>query len=1002
MNGSLTIQKNPALPPQQDYTALRKSGIELIQQLGSALWTDYNIHDPGITLLELLCYATTDLGYRQGFSIEDLLAPKTGKLNTDEQAFYTARNILSINPLTPNDNRKLLIDLNGVRNAWHLCSNCGCGLTLYANCKKSTLQYLTTEHPVKLRGFNDALIELEIDPVAGDLNSGKIFSVLGFLNGTKLTAAAIECRMPPWSEARNSISNLPAFVDPQSKITPAGVKVTRLAGQPNQPADIAPTELYKALRNPLYANFAVACTDKTNTAFVLELKNVPFKVWYRSVDDRKALTVEMLRKHLELAVPSGTAARYQLQLRKAAEAMAEAETALHAHRNLAEDFCNIVPVPVCDVALCADIEMEPTADIEAVLGRAYYLIDQYFSPSVPFHSLQELLNRGVPVEEIFNGPALQNGFLLNSELERSVLKTELHTSDVINILMDIEGIKTVKNITLARYSKAGQLVESQPWTLKVPDGHQPRLYVHASKVLVYKNNLPFLPDNTELNDSLQRLKSQYTAGRFAEGEKDLPVPRGKYVHEDNTWPLQNMLPDTYGTGPNGLPEAAGNERKARAKQLKAYLLVLEHLLQAYLMQLKHFRDLLSTNPAMAQTWFAQLYTEKDLPGVEELYRSGFSEPDLTVLLESRPEFIQRRNRFLDHLLARFAEDFSGYALQMYLQYGSEQKAGEALIADKIRYLQKFPEISALRARAINYRDAAAVCTPSNEAGLQKRIRLLLGLNGLEGFVAYDTAWSAADKWSGAWRLTTNKGETLLSGLPNKSLESETALRTMLVQEAQQACLALNTNSQLKTAPAGNKVKVQLLDSSDTVLATSATNFDDVLVAQALIDAIGAFVSKVKLSQKIHVVEHLLLRPRTSGDPLLSICIPGDCTLCGEEDPYSFRITIVLNGEQLLGLANQGIQFRDFAEQAIRKEVPAHLGVKICWVSEDVLAKFEMLWCAYLAELAKQPTDAAKIKSKLATLLALFANLKSVYPPATLHDCDDGDDENRIFLNKTVI
>jgi hypothetical protein len=62
----------------------------------------------------------------------------------------------------------------------------------------------------------------------------------------------------------------------------------------------------------------------------------------------------------------------------------------------------------------------------------------------------------------------------------------------------------------------------------------------------------------------------------------------------------------------------------------------------------------------------------------------------------------------------------------------------------------------------------------------------------------------------------------------------------------------------------------------------------------------------------------------------------------------------------------------------------------------------MLWCAYLAELAKQPTDAAKIKSKLATLLALFANLKSVYPPATLHDCDDGDDENRIFLNKTVI
>jgi len=26
----------------------------------------------------------------------------------------------------------------------------------------------------------------------------------------------------------------------------------------------------------------------------------------------------------------------------------------------------------------------------------------------------------------------------------------------------------------------------------------------------------------------------------------------------------------------------------------------------------------------------------------------------------------------------------------------------------------------------------------------------------------------------------------------------------------------------------------------------------------------------------------------------------------------------------------------------------------------------------------------------------------VYPPASLHDCADGNDENRVFLNQTIV
>ncbi len=113
--------------------------------------------------------------------------------------------------------------------------------------------------------------------------------------------------------------------------------------------------------------------------------------------------------------------------------------------------------------------------------------------------------------------------------------------------------------------------------------------------------------------------------------------------------------------------------------------------------------------------------------------------------------------------------------------------------------------------------------------------------------------------------------------------------------------------------------------------------------------------------KIFIVEHLLLRPRNIpgglfplGDPLLTVCLPDDCSMCGEEDPYSFRITVVLNGEE--GLAARGMEFRRFAEQTIRLETPAHLGVKICWVSKEQLELFETIYCAWLAELAKSEPD----------------------------------------------
>ena len=47
-------------PDPLGFDALRALGVDWAQQASGRLWTDYNLHDPGVSLLEALCYAITE------------------------------------------------------------------------------------------------------------------------------------------------------------------------------------------------------------------------------------------------------------------------------------------------------------------------------------------------------------------------------------------------------------------------------------------------------------------------------------------------------------------------------------------------------------------------------------------------------------------------------------------------------------------------------------------------------------------------------------------------------------------------------------------------------------------------------------------------------------------------------------------------------------------------------------------------------------------------------
>jgi len=1017
MDEHITIEKNPILPGGVDYYFLRQKGVEYITQLGSRWWTDYNLHDPGITTLEALAYALTELGYRTNYEIRDLIAKPEGEtLNPNLQALFSARQILTVNPWTINDFRKLLIDVEGVKNAWLACKQCPCEMKLYVNCKKSELGFdpppppeKPEEHQVFAKGLYDVLLEFDDEQRLGDLNSGKIRHQF-----TKAKEEGdpeviyMEVRFPSYEDLRTKITSGTAaskklwkdFTSKDSKITK--VQVTSLSGNKTDNIIIGNDKLATTLRKPMYVTLRIEFTlGGTPITDPILFEDVPFNLLMLRDALRKELKVEDLVPEFESLSPSGIINLYLEKIRKTKEVVAEATAQLHQHRNLAEDYCSIKAVSIEDVAVCADMEVSPDSDIEKILAEAYFLIADYFAPEIKFYSLKEWLDAGRPVDEIFQGPPLSHGFIDTTELEKASLKKVLYTSDIINLLMDIPGVKTIKNMVLVKYDKEGRAIEAPSWRLEVTANHQPRLFIEASKFLVFKNNLPFLPDMSELVDTMQVIRGANQHPKLMEHELDLEFPTGKPQSWNDYYPVQYSFPLTYGIGWEGLPSVATTLRKAQARQLKAYLLFFEQLLVNYLSQLSHIGDLFSLDQTINKTYFSRFLTDSDILEVQTTLYDGLDAEGLQNLLEDSVTYRDRRNRFLNHLLARFAEDFSDFAMMLYGTF-EKKIADEKLIKNKIAFLSNYPFISSGRARSFNYKLEESVCNANNLAGLNARIAAILGFDEYLNFFEFHSE-------AGSTTLQ------LIDASKNVLLESVAPVTpgTESIQKKSDPTIIailsgiLNKDRYDIRRSTGLKFKLNLLDESGNIIASHGNLYKTKAEVESLRDSIISFAEKFLRKESFHIVEHLLLRPRFTkwalppdGDPLLQICVGPDCKFCGDEDPYSFRLTFVMHGES--GLASTNIPFRRFAEDTIRKETPAHLAVKICWVSDIQYEEFTKVYCEWLKVLAKNDSDPAELSSKLKAVINVFNQLKSVYPPASLHDCVDGNDENRVYLGQTII
>jgi hypothetical protein len=1012
------IQKSFKPAASQDYEFLRSEGLKHIENLASDIWTDYNAHDPGITILEALCYAITELGYRCGFDMTDLLHTEDGKL-VNGQTLFTAKEILTINPLTVNDYRKLLVDIDGISNAWMITDNFSTDerknkhavneVEIFADCRTDALTLKPNLNPLFLSGLYRVLLDLDFDNHFGDLNNGKIIAENPSSTNFHEGEFVFQVNLPSWKNADFDFAKAAQDAD---KIDTLSISQTGKV-----------------------FTFSITLKDLRSIEFTASIPKKPAsgEVTLASVQQMFDVTVPDKKEKV-----AGIFKAYFLKILKSKSIVQSAVKTLHEHRNLCEDFPEVTTIDDEEIAFCFDVDVDPGIDSEKVQAELFYAIENYLNPSVEFYSLRELLDKKMPVDEIFTGPILQHGFIDALQLEKTSLRSVIHASDVINLLMDIEGVRAIRNFLMTKYDSIGKAVPgscSQKWCLEITPLHKPVLSTDKSKIVLFKNQFPFSAQYDEVRDTVLVLHAIRSRAKLSGMAQDLAVPAGKKRDTESYWPLQYDFPQTYGIGESGLPSGASDERIARQRQLKAYLMFYEQLLADFFSQLTQAHKLFSVED-IRQTYYAQFLN--DIKDIGEVYNTSglfgslqnvLSNQDATAdpkngwqsLYENKNLFEDRRNRFLDHLLSRFAVSFNDYALLMYrINYDekSEEKINfKDVSAAKINTLKNYPVISSERGKAFNFFplkndfsvDKTQLWDTENVSGLEKRISFLAGISDFSRRFLYCIR---NEKIICTEKTVNENGEDVLKCFHSFSFTSPDGTKVKSMEygslkdalKAQQEAIELGadiTNYLFDTVTS----TFQVIGQSNEALLESEVTFAGKASAMAAAKQMAAeFKKKCSNPVGLHLIEHILLRPRKKNFDLMQVCLHNCECLC-ETDPYTFRISVVLPYD---AGHFDNMNFRAYFEDKIREETPAHIMVKICWLNNDLMRQFEVAYKAWIETLAAYSfapsnPNSGKFRKANNEMIRLLASLHSEYPQASLHDCHESKEgSNPVMLGKTVL
>jgi hypothetical protein len=728
MPEELYIDINNKLLPHEDYNYLRTEGIKLIEQLSGKVWTNYNTHDPGITILEALCYTLTELGYKTSFNIVDLLA-SNDKITDWSNIFYTAKQILTSNPVSLSDYRKLIIDTDGVRNAWIEVTQ-DYETILYVNMDKDSkpesgsfhLSYTpeSDNEPLRLRGLYKITVEYEDDIIA---------------------------------------------------------------------------------------------------------------------ENKQELVNATIRKKLSI------------------------------HRNLCEDFLTIRPVNYEFFRMEAEVKVYEGFDIERINAKIFQVIHNFFSPSIKFFTLQQMLERGYSASEIFEGPSLKNGFIDTRELEQSERYMNIHLSDIINLIMDIPGVIAVMKCVFPIETQSA-FSDFTQWITDIKEKEKaPRLDIENSTITFFRSGdrhrsiSERLPDKQRVRDIYSFLQSEVQSSKLKGVKTDIDIPDAENMEVTTYYPFQYSLPAAYGmhekifSNTQPLEHIELSSRDRQILQLRGYLMIFEQIMSDYLLQLSNIRELFSfsqtINNSNSPRYVDRIHDIEHLFVDYQKYREDLIKP-----MESDKHFLKQRNAMLNHLLARLGEDGEAYIFP-----GKRDPVEEKNI--KINILNDYISISSYRGSGYNYSDTDKVWDTGNIAGMKRRIGRLLGFKNFDTtFITSD--WITVEKVQKPGNLTRLK--IVLHDPENFDyilLESNEYEHESEINELINYILHFGSDRSLYNIDARRGKKSYSLKKPNNegefdIVATRSLNEED---PENYLRKTIETLENLAGRENFHILEHILLRPR---------------------------------------------------------------------------------------------------------------------------------------------
>ncbi|GAB3218632.1 hypothetical protein J0A67_03165 [Algoriphagus aestuariicola] len=403
---------------------------------------------------------------------------------------------------------------------------------------------------------------------------------------------------------------------------------------------------------------------------------------------------------------------------------------LKENRNLGEDFDPPKLLAPHFIFMQANVEISDEEDPDQILAEILFALEVHLYHPVAYTNLEELQKTGIRLEDIFVGPRLAGGFIQDKELkERS--KT-LYTEKFILLISKIPGVKKCWDVAIDREGRAKSLALGEHAYAAInTDPKDPQSIFSTLKIYV-NGNLQRL-DKARVADLLL----DYWSRHYRVYQEDLFRDdvwsgefNGRYRNPGAYTSIREHFPGIYGLKPGEISSHEPEERHAKVKQLKGYLLLMEKQLANFLAQLAHLPDFFDQDIGYQGTYFSQ---NPDLKAgdvnleIPSKLVSGFNGAGINPQTgESRISWLKRKNRVLDHLLARFGESIQDLPFQLSLKLnllGNEEEMYAALLLQKSRFLRQVGEL--------NYGKHRAQFQSPDQQGdfstLEKILRLVTGI-----------------------------------------------------------------------------------------------------------------------------------------------------------------------------------------------------------------------------------------------------------------------------------